>query len=105
MFFTDHRIEAVSQLGLFIREFVSGKSISNGLEDLSDELKTAVNQSFRHNGWFIEQNITQALEAWGEQLTVENLEGLAYSRRWSNDNQSQPCGYCYGRKYSSGRFT
>ena len=74
MFFTDHRIEAVSQLGLFIREFVSGKSISNGLEDLSDELKTAVNQSFRHNGWFIERNITQALEAWGEQLTAENLQ-------------------------------
>ena len=41
MFFTDHRIEAVSQLGLFIREFVLGKSISNGLEDISEGV----------NGW------------------------------------------------------
>ncbi|MAZ97089.1 MAG: acyl-CoA reductase [Flavobacteriales bacterium] len=74
MFFTDHRIEAVSQLGLFIREFVSGKTISNGHEDLSLELKSAINQAFRHNGWFIEQHVTQALKAWGSELTLENLQ-------------------------------
>jgi len=74
MFFTDHRIEAVSRLGLFIREFVAGESISNGHEDLAEELRTAIALSFRHNGWFVEQNILQALEAWGCELTKENLE-------------------------------
>ena len=74
MFFTDHRIEAVSQLGVFIREFVQGKSISNGHEDLAEELRAAIARSFRHNGWFVEENTMQALEAWGNELTKENLE-------------------------------
>ena len=74
MFFTDHRIEAVSQLGLFIREFVQGNSISNGHEDLAQELQEAITRSFRHNPWFIEKNTLQSLEAWGNELTKENLE-------------------------------
>ncbi len=73
MFFSDHRIDAVSNLGAFLRSVASGAPAPEGLEDLAEALRAAATKSLRHNGWFTEANVYHALEAWGEALTKENL--------------------------------
>ncbi|MEZ7824964.1 MAG: acyl-CoA reductase [Schleiferiaceae bacterium] len=73
MFFSDHRIAAVSRLGQFLREFSSDSPISGGLADIAEELKVAVTKSHRHNGWFITDNVMFAISSWGDALTEEHL--------------------------------
>lgn len=73
MFFSDHRIQAVSNLGQFLREFSDGIAISGGHEDIAEELETAIVQSHRNNGWFIEENQRHALAAWGQALSHKAL--------------------------------
>lgn len=74
MFFSDHRIAAVSQLGEFLREFTEGQPISNGNEDIAHALEEAISRSHRHNGWFTEDNVRFALSQWAQALTQSNLE-------------------------------
>ena len=74
MFFTDDRIFAVSRLGEFLRAFCSEGPVPTEWKDIAEELEAAISRSFRHNGWFTEDNVRFALESWGEALTKENLE-------------------------------
>ena len=73
MFFSDHRIDAVSNLGAFLRSVASGAPAPEGLEDLAEALRVAATKSLRHNGWFTEANVYHALASWGEALTKKNL--------------------------------
>jgi len=74
MFFSDHRIQAVSNLGQFLREFSEGTPISGGHADIAEELEAAIVQSHRSNGWFIEENQRHALAAWGQALSRDALQ-------------------------------
>ncbi|MEL0025592.1 MAG: acyl-CoA reductase, partial [Schleiferiaceae bacterium] len=65
MFFSDHRIDAVSNLGAFLRSVASGAPAPEGLEDLAEALRAAATKSLRHNGWFTEANVYHALASWG----------------------------------------
>jgi hypothetical protein len=73
MFFTDHRLDAVSNLGLFLREFSQDSAVQNGLEDLAAELNAAITKTYQFNHWFTPENTRHALAQWGEALRTENL--------------------------------
>ena len=73
MFFSDHRIQAVSNLGQFLREFSDGSAISGGHADVAQELEAAIVRSHRNNGWFIEENQRHALTAWSQALSHQAL--------------------------------
>ena len=51
----------------------SGAPAPEGLEDLVEALRAAATKSLRHNGWFTEANVYDALATWGDALTKENL--------------------------------
>jgi hypothetical protein len=73
MFFSDDRISAVSQIGEFLRAFSSGQPVKEAWSDIAEELEVAISTSFRHNGWFTEENVRFALKSWGEVLTLDQL--------------------------------
>ena len=74
MFFSDDRISAVSQIGEFLRAYSAQEPVKEAWKDIVEELDAAIVRSFRHNGWFTEQNVRFALKSWGEVLTKELLE-------------------------------
>ena len=73
MFFSDHRIDAVSNLGAFMRAVATDTAAPAGFEDLANSLRVAAAKAQRHNGWFTEANVLHAIGAWGQALTRDNL--------------------------------
>lgn len=73
MFFIDHRLSAVSQLGQFLRDYTAKSPVNELFKDLVAEMDSAVARAHRHNGWFTAENVMHALKSWGEALTYSNL--------------------------------
>lgn len=70
------RIDAFEQLGKFLQLFQNEKvsSFKHDCEKTSyDFLRTQIDQSTHHNGWFTKENVLFALQSWAEVLTQENL--------------------------------
>jgi hypothetical protein len=70
------RLKAFVKLGTFLREFVSwqrGPTSGEAPDPWLIRFKEATVLAGRHNAWFTEQNILQALASWGDQLKEEHL--------------------------------
>jgi len=73
----EKRIESFSELGQILRDSLEGRSTSYS-SDLDNLIK---NQQFR-NAWFTPENVTLAIKAIADELTIENLT------RWTSQYPS-----------------
>jgi hypothetical protein len=71
------RIESFSELGQILRDSLQGKSTS-----YSAELDKLINNQQFRNGWFTPENVTMAIKAIADELTIENLT------KWTNQYPS-----------------
>ena len=70
----NQRIIVFAQLGDFLRKFRLGINSDHYLsEDFFDRLEAAVVKAGHQNGWFTKLSIEQAIDAWANELTEENL--------------------------------
>ncbi|MDZ4822312.1 MAG: acyl-CoA reductase [Flavobacteriales bacterium] len=73
----EHRQKLLVQLGLLCRAMAENKGwqgFHTGItEHEFNAFDNLIKTVFHHNGWFIEQNVREALEAWADALTNENI--------------------------------
>jgi hypothetical protein len=89
----NNRVSAFVKLGRFLSHF--GESVKS--EDISDiplsdvlheKFEAAFNKSRIHNGWFSEDYVRNAIEAFAEQLTFEKLN--EWLKKYDLDNSKEP---------------
>lgn len=73
-----NRIEAFSQLGLFLSQFSRKQILKNDAVKFNDlffdGFQHQIKLAQQHNGWFTKDNILFALEGWSKLLAKANLE-------------------------------
>lgn len=79
-------LDAFVKLGRFLREF---SDTHNGPKDTwSIKLDEAILKAGQKNGWFTRDNVMNALNSWGQQLTKEQLKD--WLSNYYIDKDSQP---------------
>lgn len=73
------RIDAFSQLGT---ELLKYKQTNGDEEDKLEQVIVSLNH---YNGWFTEENVRNAIAAWGENLTQEKLDKWLSGYEWGDD--------------------
>ena len=72
-----NRVNAFSSLGSFLKQFVTktkAPELTNLNNKFYEEFLLVIDQTEIYNRWFIKENIIQAIEAWSENLSKEQLQ-------------------------------
>ncbi|MDX5447887.1 MAG: acyl-CoA reductase [Bacteroidota bacterium] len=77
MLHKDQRIQDFARLGDFLLSWSdphTSKDLPKPLMELIPEAQQALPKAFAHNGWFVEENVRQALLQWGSLLNEKMLK-------------------------------
>ncbi len=85
----NQRIEVFAEIGSFLKQFAAEAPASHHLNNTFYEpMGSAIARSKAENGWFTEENVRNAVAAWGDELTREKLN--AWASRYAFIEPVQP---------------
>ncbi len=86
------KVEILEELGNVFSYCVdssnSSQFLNEEVQQIAEDLKSAISRAQHENGWFTEESVTKSMEAWARSLQAENIENWLRNYQFSDDSKT-----------------